>query len=369
MNNYVYIKNVAKHRLLLDRDTLNFVLKKTYSRESEEMIRALAKIARSVNIPHIYTIDTNSQSVITLEQYISGTTLRELYSQGIELREKQYYQYISSLLDILTQLEAYNIIHKDIKPENIIICDEAVYLIDFDISREYKSDKTQDTKWIGTSGYASPEQYGFAQTTVKSDIYSLGVTMKELTKFSYLRHQKARKLHHLIDRMTEVRAADRPDLRKVRRKLDLIFYEHSNTGLTRLLAPLTFVLNLDKKITSKSIHDFISPFLYIKYNVPINYLLAYSIANIILFLAMFNIGIDEYTGDDIVAFGLITYFTYMLFQNAVLHGVIRQFDEYALSKLNGFSRWILLITSRIIEFFIFYLLMPVIIIFFLLEIF
>ena len=50
-----------------------------------------------------------------------------------------------------------------------------VKIIDFGISRMNKVNKTSDTQILGTQGYAAPEQYGFSQTSCKSDIYSLGV--------------------------------------------------------------------------------------------------------------------------------------------------------------------------------------------------
>ena len=64
------------------------------------------------------------------------------------------------------------------KPENIIIApDNTVKLIDFGIAREFKTDSLSDTSYMGTRGYAAPEQYGKSQTDERTDIYSLGVTL------------------------------------------------------------------------------------------------------------------------------------------------------------------------------------------------
>ena len=69
-----------------------------------------------------------------------------------------------------------SVIHRDIKPQNIILGrNGSIYLIDFGIAREQKRQRRQDTYIILTLDYASPEQYGFEQTTPLSDIYSLGV--------------------------------------------------------------------------------------------------------------------------------------------------------------------------------------------------
>lgn len=70
------------------------------------------------------------------------------------------------------------IIHRDIKPSNIIIKkDNSVALIDFGISRVSKDDVTSDTFYYGTEGFAPPEQFGFMQTDVCSDIYSFGIVL------------------------------------------------------------------------------------------------------------------------------------------------------------------------------------------------
>ena len=83
-------------------------------------------------------------------------------------------------------LHQKGIIHRDIKPSNIIYKDDGtIKLIDFDAARMLSKDKETDTKLLGTKGYAPPEQYGFAQTDQRSDIYAVGMTMKELLGSQY----------------------------------------------------------------------------------------------------------------------------------------------------------------------------------------
>jgi len=87
-----------------------------------------------------------------------------------------------SLCDILEFLHSQPepIIHRDIKPSNIIYnpSDNSVSLIDFGISRKYSEKAKSDTMHFGTQGFAPPEQYGFAQTDRRSDIFSLGVVLR-----------------------------------------------------------------------------------------------------------------------------------------------------------------------------------------------
>ncbi len=89
-------------------------------------------------------------------------------------------------MDICAALAAIHsleppIVHRDVKPENIMEREGGGYvLIDFDAARIYDENARADTQCIATVGYAAPEQYGLSQTDVRSDIFSLGVTLYEL---------------------------------------------------------------------------------------------------------------------------------------------------------------------------------------------
>lgn len=73
------------------------------------------------------------------------------------------------------------IIFRDVKPANIMrVPDGRIYLIDFGVARRFKVGQKKDTTPFGSLGYAPPEQFGKAQTTPRSDIYSLGATMYQL---------------------------------------------------------------------------------------------------------------------------------------------------------------------------------------------
>ncbi|MDB7985619.1 serine/threonine protein kinase [Faecalicoccus pleomorphus] len=89
---------------------------------------------------------------------------------------------VCQLCDILMRLHQLKppIIHRDIKPENIFYQDGKIILFDFDIARFYDPSKTRDTTLLGSVGYAAPEQFGFAQTGVQSDVYSCGRLLQVL---------------------------------------------------------------------------------------------------------------------------------------------------------------------------------------------
>ena len=72
------------------------------------------------------------------------------------------------------------IIHRDIKPSNIMITEQNhVVLLDFNAAKLYTNASTNDTVLLGTKGYAAPEQYGFGSSSPQTDIYAIGVLIKE----------------------------------------------------------------------------------------------------------------------------------------------------------------------------------------------
>lgn len=129
-------------------------------------------------LPKLYEVVVSEDVTTIIEEYIEGQPL------GCEeLSEKQLLCAIRELCSVLDFLHGRGVIHRDIKPSNLILAkDGHIRLIDFDAARMGKGalEQEQDTRLLGTRGYAPPEQYGFAQTDTRADIYSLGVTIKQL---------------------------------------------------------------------------------------------------------------------------------------------------------------------------------------------
>jgi len=137
-------------------------------------------------IPEIYRLVEFDGKLFVVEEYISGLTLEELLNYNETFSENDVADIMHQMCESLMILHAYNIIHRDIKPANIILTrDGVIRLIDFGISRIAKDDSDTDTKYLGTRGYAPPEQFGFGQTDARSDIYSLGVLIQRLLGKNY----------------------------------------------------------------------------------------------------------------------------------------------------------------------------------------
>ncbi len=115
-----------------------------------------------------------------LRSYLPGETLaqrREREDSCPEVLCISLGQKLCALLEILHSQEP-PVIHRDIKPENILLLsDGEVGLIDFGIARQYKGGQDTDTRHMGTRSTAAPEQYGYAQTDRRTDLYALGMTL------------------------------------------------------------------------------------------------------------------------------------------------------------------------------------------------
>lgn len=143
---------------------------------SECLVYDVLKFARSDFIPKIYSVEIADGKTVVCEEYIGGKKLLD-----IDLTEKQAENVMIQLCSALEDIHKLGIVHRDIKPSNIMIVkDGEIKLIDFEAARFVKEDSEKDTCYLGTEGFAPPEQYGFAQTDFRTDIYAAGQTMKML---------------------------------------------------------------------------------------------------------------------------------------------------------------------------------------------
>ena len=156
------------------------------------------------NNPHelwakIFFCVEDDNKTFVVEEFFSGENL----SAKI-LTESQAKNFILQLCDGLKILHELGIIHRDIKPSNLILQGDKIKLIDFDAARIFSADKSEDTNFLGTKGYAAPEQFGFAQTDLRSDIFSLGKTFQKL-----LGKNLRGDLKKILQKCTEIDPANR----------------------------------------------------------------------------------------------------------------------------------------------------------------
>lgn len=128
------------------------------------------------NLPLIYDIINLEDGQIVLEEFIEGITIAEVMESG-KYRYMGTRKVLKSICHALTVLHERNIVHRDVKPENVMIeKDGRVVLIDLNAARKISA-ASKDTVVMGTVGYASPEQLGVTQSDARTDIYAVGVLL------------------------------------------------------------------------------------------------------------------------------------------------------------------------------------------------
>lgn len=112
-------------------------------------------------------------------EFVPGRTLAdELYETGPSLDAAK--RLFPGICDAIAELHGRfdpPIIHRDIKPSNFMVVGDTVLVIDLGIARTYDKDAVCDTSHFGTRAYAPPEQFGYGQTDVRSDVYALGMLL------------------------------------------------------------------------------------------------------------------------------------------------------------------------------------------------
>ena len=131
------------------------------------------------HLPKILQVSHQAGQVAVLEEYIPGDNL-DFLLEGGPLPAEQARNIARQVCLGLEALHARGVVHRDVKPENILLLGDKAVLIDFDASRTYKEALSSDTRVMGTTGYAAPEQFGFSQTDARADIYSVGVLINEM---------------------------------------------------------------------------------------------------------------------------------------------------------------------------------------------
>lgn len=175
---------LAEHKRLHTRWAVKEVRKQQTARFDFLAESNILKRIQHPMLPRIVDIFEDQDCVYIVEDFVEGVTLDELLKQQKRVEEAVALQWFRDLCGVLGYLHTQKpnpIIYRDMKPSNIMLQpDGSLKLIDFGIAREYKQDSSADTTYIGTKGYAAPEQFGRAQTDGRTDIYSLGVTMYHL---------------------------------------------------------------------------------------------------------------------------------------------------------------------------------------------
>jgi serine/threonine protein kinase len=173
--------------LLLHRKVAVKMLRHQYVHD-EEFIRRFRREAQSAaslshpNVVSIYDVGQEGDTHYIVMEYVEGTTLNDLIKEKAPLQVEEAVHYASQIADALDHAHHNEIIHRDIKPHNILIGKNGrIKVTDFGIARAATSSTiTQTGSVIGSVHYFSPEHAKGTSTGEKSDLYSLGIVMYQM---------------------------------------------------------------------------------------------------------------------------------------------------------------------------------------------
>lgn len=173
---------------LLNRYVAIKVLKEEFKDDKEFVHRfnVEAQAAARISNPHvvsIYDVGYQSGFYYIVMEYIEGITLKEYIAENDRLSWREAVSFAAQIAEGLEAAHKNHVIHRDIKPQNIIMTPEGVLKVtDFGIARASNSQATMTmaNTAIGTVHYLSPEQARGGYTDSRTDIYSLGVVLYEM---------------------------------------------------------------------------------------------------------------------------------------------------------------------------------------------
>jgi serine/threonine protein kinase len=144
---------------------------------------SLARLSSHAQIPCLLDYFQSGKELYLVEEYIPGTVLTEIGNKQPTLTESEVEKFLIETLKLLEYIHSHQLIHRDIKPQNIILCqtDRRFVLVDFGAVKDINANDTIQeqtsvhSRAVGTPGFAPPEQLA-DRAVAASDLYALGMT-------------------------------------------------------------------------------------------------------------------------------------------------------------------------------------------------
>ncbi len=171
---------------VLGRTVAVKVLHERYAAEPNFVARFRQEAQAAANLQHpnivnIYDWGREGETYYIVMEYVKGTDLKAMVERQGPLDPAKVAAYAVQICSALAEAHGYDVIHRDIKPHNIVITpDDTVKVMDFGIARAGNTTMTQTGSVLGTAQYISPEQAQGRPLGPSSDLYSLGITLYEL---------------------------------------------------------------------------------------------------------------------------------------------------------------------------------------------
>jgi eukaryotic-like serine/threonine-protein kinase len=175
------------HDMILDRDVAVKMLRLDFAND-DEFIRRFHREAQSAtslahpNIVSIYDVGEEDGLYYIVMEYVDGQTLKQYIQQHAPVPVEEALDIMKQLTSAISHAHHNHIVHRDIKPHNILIDSSGtVKITDFGIAMALSATSiTQTNSVLGSVHYLSPEQARGGMANKKSDIYSIGIVMFEL---------------------------------------------------------------------------------------------------------------------------------------------------------------------------------------------
>ena len=171
LNRHVAVK-VLRDDFIHDKDLVN-----KFKRESQ----AVASLSHP-NIVNVYDVGEIDEVYYIVMEMVSGKTLKRVIREKGTLAEEQVIDYAKQIASALQHAHNNYVVHRDIKPQNILITDDdRAKVTDFGIALSSNASTLTNTgSLVGSVHYFSPEQARGGYTDAKTDLYSLGIVMYEM---------------------------------------------------------------------------------------------------------------------------------------------------------------------------------------------
>ena len=174
----------------LDRPVAIKVMHVQYAEDADFVARfgREARSAARLNHPCVVSVYDQGEDagfVFLVMEYVPGRTLRDLLNERGRLSAAESLELVEPVLAALSAAHTAGIVHRDVKPENVLLADDGrVKVADFGLARAFSGPAGSATRTqgviLGTMAYLSPEQVEHGQADARSDVYAVGVMLYEL---------------------------------------------------------------------------------------------------------------------------------------------------------------------------------------------
>lgn len=151
-----------------------FVRKKIPNRLANQGVWSLIESCGCARLPKVEATYSLPDQFVVVYDFVPGQTLEELVTAKKRLAPQEAASLAADICEAAAALHSRGVVHRDLSPRNVIVAADGAHLIDLGIARMRVEGASRDTTSLGTRGFASPEQYGFAQTDARSDVYAIG---------------------------------------------------------------------------------------------------------------------------------------------------------------------------------------------------